>query len=484
MKISTRNIAAKDASSDLLVVDASTAVKLLKPYKLDGALANASDAAGTTTTVALPSNAKAKKLICVAVGGKDRGAADFRKAANEAAKAVKSAGGTSVAWGLSQTVVKGLSVAEKAQMAVTALASELYWYDEHQAGNAKDKSAKRPNRITLLCDERSAKASRAAARYGEALSAGMDLARDLGNEPPNICNPTYLASEARKIARAEKTTLKVLSEKQMLELGMGAFMSVSQGSDTPGKMIIIEYKGGKRGDAPVALVGKGITFDTGGISLKPGAAMDEMKFDMCGAAGVLGATRAVIDAKMPVNLITIVAAAENMPSGGASRPGDVVKTMSGQTVEILNTDAEGRLVLCDALTYVQRYKPKAVVDVATLTGACVVALGSHATGLLANNDDLADELLECGEQTGDRAWRLPIWDEYQPQLKSNFADMANIGGREAGTITAACFLSRFAKDMAWAHLDIAGTAWNSGVRKGATGRPVALLTAWVASHAK
>lgn len=484
MKISTRNIAAKDASADLLVVDAAAAAKLLKPYKLDGALANASDKAGTITSVALPSSANAKQLIAVSVGGADRTATDFRKAASAAANAVKTSQGVTVAWGLGQSTVKGLSAGDKAQIAVTALASALYWYDEHQASGAKAKSAKRANRITLLCDERSAKACREAARYGEALSAGMDLARDLGNEPPNICNPTYLVGEARKIAKAEKTTLKVLSEKQMLDLGMGAFMSVSQGSDTPGKMIIIEYKGGKRGDAPVALVGKGITFDTGGISLKPGAGMDEMKFDMCGAAGVLGATRAVINAKMPVNLITVVAAAENMPSGGASRPGDVVKTMSGQTVEILNTDAEGRLVLCDALTYVQRYKPKAVVDVATLTGACVVALGSHATGLLANDDNLANELLACGELTGDRAWRLPIWDEYQPQLKSNFADMANIGGREAGTITAACFLARYAEDIAWAHLDIAGTAWNSGARKGATGRPVPLLTAWVASHAR
>jgi len=264
---------------------------------------------------------------------------------------------------------------------------------------------------------------------------------------------------------------------------MGAFMSVSQGSDQPGRMIIIQYKGGKAKEQPHVLVGKGITFDTGGISLKPGPAMDEMKFDMCGAASVLGTTRAVIDAGLKINLVTIVAAAENMPSGKASRPGDVVTTMSGQTVEILNTDAEGRLVLCDALTYAERFKPKSVVDVATLTGAVVVALGSKAAGVFSNNDKLSKQLLEAGEYMNDRGWPLPVWDEYQSQLRSNFADMANIGGREAGSITAACFLSRFAKAYPWAHLDIAGVGYHSGARKGASGRPVPMLFQYLLDQA-
>jgi leucyl aminopeptidase len=272
---------------------------------------------------------------------------------------------------------------------------------------------------------------------------------------------------------------KVIDGRELKAMGMGAFTAVTQGSDTPGKLIIVEYRGGAAKEPPVVLIGKGITFDTGGISLKPGAAMDEMKFDMCGAAAVLGTTLAAIEAKLPVNLVALVAAAENMPSGKASRPGDVVKSLSGQTIEILNTDAEGRLVLCDTLTYAERYKPKVVIDVATLTGACIVALGSHASGLFANDDTLAKALLEAGEFIWDRAWQMPVWDDYQQSLKSNFADMANIGGRDGGAIVAACFLSRFTRDFHWAHLDIAGSAYASGAAKGSTGRPVPLLFQYV-----
>jgi leucyl aminopeptidase len=269
----------------------------------------------------------------------------------------------------------------------------------------------------------------------------------------------------------------------MTKLGMGAFMSVTRGSDTPGKLIVVEYKGGPAKAAPIVLVGKGITFDTGGISLKPAPAMDEMKFDMCGAAAVLGVTRAAIDAGLKLNLVTLLAAAENMPSGKASRPGDIVRSMSGQTVEILNTDAEGRLVLCDALTYAERYKPKAVIDVATLTGACIIALGNHASAVFSNDDTLAHALLDAGKATWDRAWHMPLWDDYQSQLKSNFADMANVGGREAGAVTAACFLSRFAGKFPWAHLDIAGSAFLGGANKGATGRPVPLLFQYLLDNA-
>ena len=311
----------------------------------------------------------------------------------------------------------------------------------------------------------------------------MKFARDLGNEPPNVCNPNYLLKEARKLGRADNVSVSNLTEKRMTELGMGAFMAVSQGSVTPGQMIIIRYNGGKKSDAPIALVGKGITFDTGGISLKPPPAMDEMKFDMCGAAAVLGATKAVIDAKLPINLITVVAAAENMPSGIATRPGDIVTTASGKTVEILNTDAEGRLVLCDALTHVQTFKPKTIIDVATLTGACIIALGSHASAVYSNSDKLAGNLLAAGQESGDKAWQMPLWDEYQGQLKSNFADFANVGGREAGSVTAACFLARFVDGVDWAHMDVAGSAFQGGARKGSTGRPVPLLFQYLCDEA-
>ena len=280
-----------------------------------------------------------------------------------------------------------------------------------------------------------------------------------------------------------EVSVEILEEARMAELGMGAFLSVTRGSDIPAKLIVARYRGAADDAAPIALVGKGVTFDTGGISLKPGAAMDEMKFDMCGAASVAGALRAAAVAQLPINVVAILAAAENMPSGKASRPGDIVTTMSGQTVEILNTDAEGRLLLCDALTFARGDEPRAVIDVATLTGACVIALGAHASALYANDEALGEQLAAAGRATSDRAWPMPLWDDYQEQLKSNFADMANIGGRPAGSITAACFLSRFAKGLSWAHLDIAGTAYRSGAKKGATGRPVPLLFQYLLDRA-
>ncbi|MEL6214186.1 MAG: leucyl aminopeptidase, partial [Pseudomonadota bacterium] len=288
---------------------------------------------------------------------------------------------------------------------------------------------------------------------------------------------------ARELAtKHTKLTVKVLEEAQMRRLGMNSLLSVGHGSEQPSKLIQMDYRGGKKGEAPIVLVGKGITFDTGGISLKPGPMMDEMKYDMGGAAAVMGAMAATVALKLPINLVVIVPSAENMPSGRATRPGDVVTSMSGQTIEILNTDAEGRLILCDALTYSKRFKPAAIVDVATLTGACVIALGHHRSGLMSHHDDLADELLDAGERAVDRAWRLPLDSEYTDQLKSNFADFANIGGREGGAITAGAFLSQFASEMRWAHLDIAGTAWRGGARKGSTGRPVPLLVDYLLQH--
>ena len=327
------------------------------------------------------------------------------------------------------------------------------------------------------------RAAQTALDQGKGTGLGINDARNLANLPGNICTPTYLAQQARKLAKgAAKLNVSVLDEKKMKELGMGSLLSVSAGSDQPAKLIVMNYKGGKSGQKPYVLVGKGITFDSGGISLKPGAKMDEMKFDMGGAASVFGTMRAVAELGLPLNVVAIIAAAENMPSGGATKPGDVVTSMSGKTIEVLNTDAEGRLVLCDALTYAERFKPQAVIDIATLTGACVVALGAHATGLFANNDNLAEQLLVAGTDSFDRAWRMPLWDDYQKQLKSNFADLANIGGPGGGSITAACFLSRFADKFHWAHLDIAGSAWNSAP-KGATGRPVALLTRYLMDRA-
>jgi len=298
-----------------------------------------------------------------------------------------------------------------------------------------------------------------------------------------MIEPDYLGKQALQLAKKSKLlTTQVLSEAQMKRLGMHSLLSVGNGSAQSSALIVMQYKGAAASERPHVIVGKGITFDTGGISLKGGLGMDEMKFDMCGAASVLGVMNALCELKPKMNVIGVIASAENMPSGTATKPGDVVTTMSGQTVEILNTDAEGRLVLCDALTYVERFKPKSVVDIATLTGACITALGSVCSGLMSSDDKLAQTLYQCGLDSLDPVWRLPLWEEYQEQLKSNFADIANIGGPKAGTVTAGCFLARFTKKYTWAHLDIAGTAWLQGNEKGATGRPVPLLLEYLLNH--
>nr|VFK28834.1 MAG: leucyl aminopeptidase [Candidatus Kentron sp. MB]VFK33957.1 MAG: leucyl aminopeptidase [Candidatus Kentron sp. MB]VFK76523.1 MAG: leucyl aminopeptidase [Candidatus Kentron sp. MB] len=319
-----------------------------------------------------------------------------------------------------------------------------------------------------------------AIREGVAIANGIELARDLGDLPGNICTPAYLAEQAVAMTEEEEALkVRVLEEEYMEELGMGALVAVAQGSRQDAKLIIMEYKGGQKDDKPIVLVGKGITFDSGGISLKPGDKMDEMKFDMCGAASVFGALHAAMELALPLNIVGLVPASENLPDGNAVKPGDIVTTLSGQSVEILNTDAEGRLILCDTLSYAERFQPEVVIDIATLTGACRIALGAHASALFSNHDPLGDDLLAAGNESGDRAWAMPLWEEYQDQLKSNFADMANVGGRLAGAVTAACFLSRFTKGYHWAHLDIAGISAREGEKKGATGRPVALLTQYL-----
>ncbi|MBT6893298.1 MAG: leucyl aminopeptidase, partial [Gammaproteobacteria bacterium] len=372
--------------------------------------------------------------------------------------------------------VPGRSIEWKTQKIVESFEAGLYSFTEMKGKPPVNTDS--IESVDLLLDNKSElETVLSAIAVGSALTAGISSAKTLGNLPGNICTPTYLANQAKQLAKDYSSiTTKVIEEKELEKLGMGAFMSVSRGSVQPGKLIVISHKGGNAKEAPHVLVGKGITFDTGGISLKPGAGMHEMIWDMCGAASVFGTMVAIAEQKLAMNVIGVIAAAENMPSGDASRPGDIVKTMSGQTVEILNTDAEGRLVLCDALTYIDQFNPKTVIDVATLTGACVVALGSHASAMYANDDGVAADLTQAGEDSLDRVWRMPLWEEYQVQINSAFADMANIGGREAGSITAACFLARFTKKYRWAHLDVAGSAFKgSGPSKGSTGRPVSLL---------
>ena len=363
-----------------------------------------------------------------------------------------------------------------------AIAARETAFRTDELKSKRDPDTNGADTIGLLLKTRNAAAERGL-RYGGAIANGMELTKRLGNLPPNICTPSFLADEARKMAKKWKLEIEVLEAKQLEALKMGSFLSVSKGSAQPPRLIVLKYKGTAKG-APIVLVGKGITFDSGGISIKPGAAMDEMKFDMCGAATVIGTMRAVVELKLKINVIGVVAACENMPSGTAVKPGDIVTSMSGQTIEILNTDAEGRLILCDALTYSERFNPAAVIDIATLTGACVVALGSVNSGLFSNNDQLADQLIRASRESGDPAWHMPIDEDYQEQLKSNFADMANIGTPGAGAVIAACFLARFTKAYPWAHLDIAGTAWKGGAVKGATGRPVPLLSQFLIDRAK
>jgi leucyl aminopeptidase len=428
------------------------------------------------------SKVKLKRVLLVGLGDQDS-LIDFAKVVRSAVKNMSGSPIESVLWHMASFMGKQKAnqspavLLERIRLLAQIMGDQVYRFGVRQA-QFKTKPTEKADslkQVTLITNTNQSSSVKMAIREGAALVEGMNLTKDLGNLPPNVCTPTFLAHTAQNLSKKSSLKVQVLGEKQIEALGMGSFLAVAKGSETPPQFIIMRHDGGKPNEEPIVLVGKGITFDTGGISLKPGEAMDEMKYDMCGAASVFGTMHAVSLLNLKKNVIGVVPTCENMPSGRATRPGDIVKSMSGQTIEILNTDAEGRLILCDALTYVERFKPKAVIDVATLTGACIIALGHVHSGLFSDDETLVKDLSKAGHQSLDTVWRLPLDAAYHEQLKSNFADMANIGGRPAGSVTAACFLSRFAEKFRWAHLDIAGTAWKSGAAKGATGRPVPLL---------
>jgi leucyl aminopeptidase len=448
---------------------------------LKKALRDISGRAGSTLLLRNLPGVAAERVLLAGLGEKTAEAA-YRDAVRGAAQALKELDAKDAALFLVDMKVNG-TVASRplswnVRHAVLGLRDAFYRFD--QLKSEKKSSEPALARVILPLSPKAELTN--AVKEAVATADGVDLAKTLGNLPPNICTPGYLAAEAQKLAREFKLQVDVLERKDMEKLGMGALLAVARGAHQPPKLIVLHYKGSKN-KKPIALVGKGITFDTGGISLKPSGEMDEMKFDMSGAGSVIGAIRALAGMKAPVNVVGVIPATENMPGGQATRPGDIATTMSGQTVEILNTDAEGRLILCDALTYAARFNPDTVIDIATLTGAIVIALGHVTSGLFANDQKLADEIRDAADDAWDRVWQMPLWEDYQEQLRSNFADFANIGGRPGGSITAASFLARFTRKMRWAHLDIAGTAWKSGREKGSTGRPVPLLVRYALRHA-
>ena len=491
MEFSIKNGNPEKQSVDCLVVGVFEGKKLSDAAKnLDEASSKAISAVlksgdmegkiGSTVVMHNIANIAASRILLVGLGKQvEFSEAQYRKAVRAAVKAMPN-GVESAGFYLTELAIKKATAQSK-----TAALAEVVQDATYQVNAIKLKKAEplTLGKIAIYVDKADVKQAESGLKQGLAIAAGVSLAKDLGNLPPNICTPTYLGEQAKKLAKTYGFKVEVLEEAEIRKLGMGSFLGVAQGSVEPPRLIVLQHNKGKKGQKPVALVGKGITFDTGGISLKPGADMDEMKYDMCGAASVLGTFKAIGELGLAINAVGIIPTCENMPSGNAIKPGDILTSMSGQTIEVLNTDAEGRLILCDALTYAERFEPSAVVDIATLTGACVIALGHHPSGLFSNQDALAHELLAAGESAHDRAWHMPLWDEFQSQLDSNFADMANIGGRAGGSITAACFLSRYTKKYHWAHLDIAGTAWKSGKEKGGTGRPVPLLTTFLMNRA-
>ncbi len=488
MQFSIKAIAPEDAKSGCVVVGIYEGAQLSPSASsldksLGGRIAqlrSSGDADGKSGSVKLLYPAAKHDVRVLLVGLGPNGPLQpkaFREIARSTVLAIAGTGAKDAIAYLTEIPVLGRDDEWKARQFVQVASENLYRFENLKTKKSEPRCL-RELILGINTKHKQAPPKKGLAQ-GRAVSAGVTLARDLGNLPGNYCTPTYLASTAQQLAREWNLECKILERKDAERLGMGTFLSVARGSQEPPKFVILQYRGAEKKEKPVVLIGKGITFDTGGISLKPGSEMDEMKFDMCGAGSVLGAMRAVAELKLRLNVVCIVPATENMPDGAATKPGDVVTSMSGQSVEILNTDAEGRLILADALTYAERFEPQVVIDVATLTGACVIALGHVCSAVFSNSDSLAQELISAGDNAFDRTWRMPLWDDYQDLLKSNFADMANIGGRAAGSITAACFLARFARKFEWAHLDIAGVAWQSGKDKGATGRPVALLTSFL-----
>jgi leucyl aminopeptidase len=421
-------------------------------------------------------NGPCQRVLLIGLGKKASfGRKQYKKAMLAAAGAVTKTGAHDAVSYISLEPVLETDVYYRGRLAAEAVGAATYRVPAIRSTRQPAAAALRSFGVAVAEKAQAADAERGL-QHGRGVAAGVALTRDLANLPANVCTPSYLARQARELAGEFKSLkLQVLGEPELRRLKMGSFLSVTAGTEEPAKLIVLRYQGGKAGDAPVVLVGKGVTFDSGGISLKQPPGMDEMKFDMTGAASVLGTVKAAAEIGLGLNLVGIVAACENMPSGRATKPGDVVRSMSGQTIEVINTDAEGRLILCDALTYSRRFKPAAVVDIATLTGACVIALGAHTSAVMSNDDDLAAEIVAAGRRAEDRAWQMPMAEEYHEQLKSNFADFANACGRDGGAITAACFLAKFTDGLRWAHIDIAGTAYLSGAQKGSTGRPVPLL---------
>lgn len=501
MDFSIKTLVAKSAADNLSTVKtgcivvgvfenkklSAQALQLNKKTAIDAALKSGDITGKIGSSLLLRNLAEvaAERVLLVGLGDDPAKVSEkaYNTALQVAARSLNNLGAGDVSIAL--PTVDGRDLAWSIRQAVIAFHEAVFRTDAHKS--KKDTIAANVKKVAIIVATSEANAAKLALAQSIALVNGMELTKELGNMPANFCTPTHLANTAKKIAAEFKMGVEVLERKQIQALKMNSFLSVSAGTDEPPKFIVLKHMGGKAKDAPVVLVGKGITFDSGGISLKPGAGMDEMKYDMGGAGSVLGTMRAIGEMKLKLNVIAVIPTCENMPSGSATRPGDIVTSMSGQTIEILNTDAEGRLILCDALTYVERFKPAAVIDVATLTGAIITSLGHHTTGLFTRHDDthdkLAEELLTAGKQANDVAWRMPIGELYNEQLKSNFADIANIGGPAAGSITAACFLERFTKKYTWAHLDIAGVSWKSGAAKGATGRPVPMLTAFLMNRA-
>jgi leucyl aminopeptidase len=438
---------------------------------------------GETVLINAIPNSKIERILLVGLGeNKPLSGKNYKKALVAAVTSLKKPQIKSVVCCLAECDVTDRDWQWKSQQIVEVFNDAVYQFTHTKSDKETESKIEK---ISITATETERALAQSGLLQGKAIAEGINLTKHLGDLPGNICTPAFLAEQALELGKKYNgLAVKILEESDMAALGMGAFLSVSRGSRQPAKLITLEYQGGEKNAKPIVLIGKGLTFDAGGISLKPGPGMDEMKYDMCGGATVLGILLAVAQMQLPLNIIGLIPSSENMPDGDANKPGDILTSMSGKTIEVLNTDAEGRLLLCDALTYAERYNPDVVIDIATLTGAVGVALGRVPSGLLGNDDALCNELTAAGEIANDPVWRLPLWEEYQEQLKSNFADMANVGGRDAGTITAACFLSRFAEKFRWAHLDIAATAWRSGPVKGATGRPMSLLSQYLISRAR